>query len=319
MNPEVYPNAMPVFPGLGDISSPPEPPTASSSSPASTRTPETSVVSAGDLDNALQPIELALAAPTNNSIPEFEVVIMAEGAWNLARCNPAAANCPRTAIVHLECLEQKSKQDGTWTALEKYLEQVDWDASDLMSVVPLTSRTRDKMMAITQNFFHRALEVHRRGLNCCPKTRQSSIGGDFKFLVLPSVKILEHLLRSYIRSLSVYYPLIAAGCVDPNEMLQNNPASTLLVLLTIAQGAATIPIAEARYLSAGLIETCRISLFDMVEKDIELSTDPTTLRCALLFIVLGAWSGDKWLMDIAIRQRGMYMSVGVDSGRSALR
>ncbi len=327
MPPEVYPDPMPldkthadiqmpVFSGLDNIPSPSDAPGASSSSSRdSARTPDTSVMSRGDIGNALPPIELAMAAPTDNSIPDFEAVIMAETAWNLARCNPPPAagnwNCPRTAILHLECLEQKSKQDGTWIALEKYLEQLAWDPSDLTSVVPLTSRTRDKMLAITQSFLHKALEVHRRSLSTYDTQSGKSSSGDFNFLVLPSAKIIEDLLRSYIRSLAVYYPLVSAGCVDPNEMLQNNQASTLLVLLTIAQGAATIPIAEARYLSAGLTETCRISLFDIVEKDIELSTDPTTLRCALLFIVLGSWSGDKWLMDIAIRQRGMYMSVRI--------
>ncbi len=314
MNPDAYPNpiplgradfSIPVFPGLGDIPSP-EHLTASSSSRAPTRTPGSSIMSAGDLGNVLQTAELAMVAPTDNSIPEFEVMIVAEGAWNLARCNPPpAGNCPRTAIVHLESLERKSRQDETWAALEKYLERVDWGPSDLTTIAPLTSRTRDKILAITQSFLHKALDVHRKSLHSSRETSPS----DFNFLVLPSVKILEALLRSYIRSLSGYYALVAAGCVDPNEMLQDSPASTLLVLLTIAQGAATIPIAEARCLSAGLTETCRISLFDIVEKDVELSTDPTTLRCALLFIVLGAWSGDKWLMDIAMRQRGMYMSV----------
>ncbi|SPQ22250.1 763feecf-684d-45ed-b453-ca1c07042ab7 [Thermothielavioides terrestris] len=266
-------------------------------------------MSAGDLDHTLKPMELSPAAPMDNSIPEFEVVMVAEGAWNLARCNPGlSGNCPRTAIVHLECLEQKSKQEGTWSSLERYLERLDWDPSDLASVVPLTSRTRDKMLAITQSFLHKALEIHRGGVNGYPKSGYSS-PGDFNFIVLPSTKILEYFLRSYVRSLSVYYPLVTAGCVDPNEMLQNNQASTLLVLLMIAQGAAAMPIAEARYLSAGLTETCRISLFDIVEKDVELSSDPIALRCALLFIVLGAWSGDKWLMDIAMGQRGMYMSM----------
>lgn len=267
-------------------------------------------MSTSDFDNGVKPGELTLAAPTDSSIPEFEVVIAAEGAWNLARCNPPlyTSNCPRTAIVHLECLEQKSKQEGTWSSLEKYLEQVDWDATDLASVVPLTSRTRDKMLAITQSFLHKALEIHRGGINGYPKPGYAS-PGDFNFIVLPPSKILEYFLRSYVRSLSVYFPLVVAGCVDPNEMIQNNQASTLLVLLMIAQGAAAMPMAEARYLSAGLTETCRISLFDIVEKDVELSADPTALRCALLFIVLGAWSGDKWLMDIAMGQRGMYMSM----------
>ncbi|KAK3378561.1 hypothetical protein B0H63DRAFT_251071 [Podospora didyma] len=301
--------SMPAFTELSDISATSEPMTASSSR-GSIHTRGTSIMSSSDFENGIKPAELAMAAPTDSSIPEFEVVIAAEGAWNLARCNPPmyTGTCPRTAIVHLECLEQKSKQEGTWSSLEKYLEHTDWDASDLASVVPLTSRTRDKMLAITQSFLHKALEIHRGGINGYPKAGYAS-PGDFNFIVLPPSRILEYFLRSYVRSLSVYYPLVMAGCVDPNEMLQNNQASTLLVLLMIAQGAAAMPMAEARYLSAGLTETCRISLFDIVEKDVELSADPIALRCALLFIVLGAWSGDKWLMDIAMGQRGMYMSM----------
>jgi hypothetical protein len=316
---DVYPNAMPLargdmsmpaFPELSDVSTSSEPMTASSSR-GSIHTRGTSIMSASDFDNAMKPAELTMAAPTDNSIPEFEVVIAAEGAWNLARCNPPSytGTCPRTAIVHLECLEQKSKQEGTWRSLEQYLEQRVWDASDMASVVPLTSRTRDKMLAITQSFLHKSLEIHRGGINGGYSKAGYASPGDFNFIVLPPANILEYFLRSYVRSLSVYYPLVTAGCVDPNEMLQNNQASTLLVLLMIAQGAAAMPMAEARYLSAGLTETCRISLFDIVEKDVELSADPIALRCALLFIVLGAWSGDKWLMDIAMGQRAMYMSV----------
>jgi hypothetical protein len=89
----------------------------------------------------------------------------------------------------------------------------------------------------------------------------------------------------------------------------NNQASTLLVLLMIAQGATATPTAEARCLTAGLIETCRISLFDIIERDVELSADPVVLRCALLFTILGAWSGDKWHSDIVMGQRCMYLSV----------
>ncbi|KAK4152555.1 hypothetical protein C8A00DRAFT_44409 [Chaetomidium leptoderma] len=305
--------SMPIYSGLSTVSVPSEL-LAGSSPRGSIHTPGTSIMS-GEFDNASTPVEFAMAIPTANSIPEFEVVIAAEGAWNLARCNPPTftGNCPRTAIVHLECLEQKSKQEGTWSSLENYLQRANRDASDTTSVVPLTPDTRDRMLAITQSFLHKALEVHRGGHNGYPK-RGYSGHGDFNFIVLPPSRILEHFLRSYVRSLSVYYPLVAAGCVDPNEMLRNNQASTLLVLLMIAQGAAAMPLAEARYLSAGLIETCRISLFDIVEKHVELSADPTALRCALLFLVLGAWSGDKWLMDIAMGQRGMYISMLKHSG-----
>ncbi|CAK7202991.1 hypothetical protein SEUCBS139899_005718 [Sporothrix eucalyptigena] len=260
----------------------------------------------------------AMAPCCEGAIPEFEVVVASEAAWPLARCTPPiySGACPRTAIVHLECLEQKSKQEGTWTALEQFLDSHQPETSDAPQVVPLTSRSRDKMLAITQSFLHKALDIHRSGIIMYPK---NGLGGgaaspgaadfNFNFIVLPPSRILEYFLKSYVHSLAIYYPLIVGGVVDPNEMLDNNQASTLLVLLMIAQGAATVPMAEARYLSAGLSETCRISLFDIIEKNVELSADPTALRCALLFTLLGAWSGDKWQMDIAMGQRSMYLSM----------
>ncbi|KAK4191189.1 hypothetical protein QBC35DRAFT_23737 [Podospora australis] len=302
--------SMPAF-QVGDLEdiTASEPMTASSSR-NSIHTRGTSIISS-DFDMNLKRLDLAMA-PTDSSIPEHDVVLVAEGAWNLARCNPPtfSGNCPRTAIVHLECLERKSREEGTWSSLEKYLEQVDWDAPDLNTVEKLTPHTRDMMLAITQGYLQKALEIHRDGIPGCASTSGRKSPGGATIFVLPPAQILDYFLRSYVRSLSVYYPLVTASRVDPNEMLENgNQASTLLVLLMIAQGAAAMPMAEARYLSSGLTETCRISLFDIVEKDVQLSADPTVLRCALLFIVLGAWSGDKWLMDIAMGQRGMYISM----------
>lgn len=315
---DMYANQMPLvntplptsFTDLSEMSSGSEPMT-SSSSRGSIHTSSTSILSSGEYESMLKPTDPpATTTMMEGMMPEFDVVIAAESSWPLARCNPPifSGACPRTAIVHLECLEQKSKEDGTWTSLEKYLEQVDWDAADLASVIPMTPGTRDKMLAITQSFLHKALDIHRGGLNGFPKSGFPS-PGNFNFLVLPPNEMLEYFLRSYVRSLSSYFNLLIGGCVDPNEMLLNNQASTLLVLLMIAQGASAVPMAEARYLAAGLTETCRISLFDVIEKNVEFSADPVALRCALLFTILGAWSGDKWLMDIAMGQRGMYLAV----------
>lgn len=297
------------FTELSDVSSGSEPMT-STSSQGSIHTSSTSILSTGEYESMLKPIEPPPTMMIDGMIPEFEVVIAAESAWPLARCNPAiySASCPRTAIVHLECLEQRSKEESYWTSLEKYLDQADWDASDLAAVIPMTQRTRDKMLAITQSFLHKALDIHRGGLNGFQKTGYPS-PGNFNFIVLPPNKMLEYFLQSHVRNLSSYFNLVIASCVDPNEMLVNNQASTLLVLLMIAQGASAVPMAEARYLAAGLTETCRISLFDTIEKNVEFSADPVALRCALLFTILGAWSGDKWLMDIAMGQRGMYLSM----------
>ncbi|KAH9900319.1 hypothetical protein F4778DRAFT_741179 [Xylariomycetidae sp. FL2044] len=275
---------------------------------SSVHTRGTSITSSENPDSRPKPMEMILPKPDHATLAEFDVVIAAEAAWPLARCTPLvySASCPRTAIVHLECLKQKSEHEGTWSALTLHLEQVDWDAADLASVTPITSRTRDKMLAITQTFLHKALETHRGGVHGHTKQYPTI---ELACLVLPPSKILEYFLRSYVRSLSFFYSLVTTGCVDPNAMLRNNTAAALLVLLMIAQGAAAVPTAEARALSAGLIETCRISLFDIIEKDIEMSADPMALRCALLFTLLGSWSGDKWLMDIAMGQRGMYLSM----------
>lgn len=301
---------MPQFSDLSEISSTTDP-VAGSSTRGSIHTRGTSILSTGDFENPTKPIDLTMVAPTGSSIPEFEVVLASEAAWPLARCNPPifSGACPRTAIVHLECLELKSKQEGTWASLECYAGSAS-DSTDIPQVVGFSSRSRDRMLAITQGFLHKALEIHRGSQY---QKHNYSTPGEFNFIVLPPNKLLEYFLRSYVRSLSDYYSLVVGGIVDPNDMLHSNQASTLLVLLMIAQGAAAVPCAEARYLSARLTETCRISLFDIIEKNIELSADPTALRCALLFTLLGAWGGDKWQMDIAMGQRGMYLAVRLPS------
>ncbi|KAI1778019.1 hypothetical protein F4818DRAFT_282470 [Hypoxylon cercidicola] len=297
--------SVPTFPELSDISSNSE---QMSSSRGSVHTRSTSIMSTGDFESNTRPVDVTVDTPTGAAIPEFDVVLHSEAAWPLARCTTPAfsGSCPRTAIVHLECLE-RCRYETTWKPLDQSLNEVDWDATDMAPVVPIEPHTRDEMLAITQGFLHKALEIHRGGVN--NQNNNSAKTRSFGYFVLPSAKILEYFLRSYVRNLSFFYSLVMAGSVDPNEMLQNNQASALLVLLMIAQGASAVPTAEARALSVGLIETCRISLFDIIEKDIEMSADPTALRCALLLMLLGSWSGDKWLMDIAMGQRGMYLSM----------
>ncbi|KAB5554562.1 hypothetical protein GE09DRAFT_964709 [Coniochaeta sp. 2T2.1] len=239
-----------------------------------------------------------VASPSE--IREYEEVVKAEASWPLARCNKQvySGQCPRTAVTHLKFLERSSREDDTWTHLENYVrDHVNWQDEDLTAVEPFAAYTRDRLGAITQKFLHKALEIHG-----------TSTGKD-GYVVLPPSNIMEYFLMSYVRSLSVYYPLIASGRVNPNYMLGECHPSTLLILLMIAQGAAAMPVDAARHLSTALTETCRISLFDIIEKNVELSADPVTLRCALLCTLLASWSGDKWLMDIAMGQRGMYMSM----------
>lgn len=240
-------------------------------------------------DLASQFVEL-----TPGVIPELELVIASEEAWPLAKCNPRvfSGNCPRTAIVHLEALQDCSKLDGAWNSMNDMMAPTELNRplTGPLAITPITTTTRDKIVAFAQSFLLKAIMTHHTGRS------QANSSGPSKrnFFTLPPSNVLENLLRCSVRSLSGYYSLIHGTHLDPNELMLDNDTSTLLFLLMMAQGASTVPKAEARYLAAGLTETCRISLFDVIEKNVELSADPVVLKSAFLFTQLGAWGGDAW-------------------------
>jgi hypothetical protein len=269
---------------------------------SSSHTRTASMASALDFEQQFNIIDGAVASIQETIIPELDAAIATEAAWPLARCNPLvpSAACPRTAIMHLEALEEHSKHE-TWNRLAHNIATSEATNKGEISVLPLNASTRDRMLAITQSFLHRALETHRGGMKGWARAAE----GGFNFLVLPPSSVLEYFLRNSLRNVGLYYLLVQGGTLDPNHLMPNSQTSTLLLLLMIAHGA----ISEARILTAGLTEACRISLFHVIEKDVELSADPMILRCALLFITLGAWSGDAWHMNIAMGQRAMYLAV----------
>ena len=158
------------------------------------------------------------------------------------------------------------------------------------------------------------------------------------FILLPPARVLDQFLRTYAASSEVYYPVTPGGRLDPNAMLCSpetfDKASALLLLLMIAQGTTMLtsaphsqhqmnlgqldPVAhpwagsdpaDPRLLTGGLTETCRISLFDVVEANMTMAGNATVLTAASVFITQAAWSGDKWQMDIAMGQRGIYMAM----------
>ncbi|KAI1302075.1 hypothetical protein F5Y03DRAFT_217275 [Xylaria venustula] len=268
------------------------------SSAASTHTRSTSIISCPQDEPCV--CDANLANQSDGPALQPAHVIATDAGWPIARCNPViySRECQRTAIAHLESLERKSKRNNTWDATEVLLTTIE---PDLASVAKITPRTRDEILAVAQTYLHKALDIHRYGEHY---PRVGVVG----FLALPPARILEYFLRSYMRNLSFFYSLVSSGSVDPNEVIKSS-TGTLLVLLMIAQGASVVPSEDARTLSIGLIEICRISLFDIIEKNVQMCADSTAHRCSLLFTLLGAWSGDKWLMDIAMGQRGMYLSM----------
>lgn len=79
----------------------------------------------------------------------------------------------------------------------------------------------------------------------------------------------------------------------------NGKLQTILILLMIGLGATAIPTLGARHITGGLTEVCRLALSQINESDLGSSSDPIMSHCALLYLTLGIWSGDKYQMDVS--------------------
>jgi Fungal Zn(2)-Cys(6) binuclear cluster domain len=249
---------------------------------------------------------------------EISAVIAAQDGWNCFKSAPTipSSSCPKTAGLHLERLEQSLKNHEGWSSWRLAWEDTD-TSQDNLQVRPFQEASRDKLLAITQTFLHKALDIHREGNTGTPSGGGTPCSTSSNFVLLPPSRVLEYFLRSYGNSFERFFPITARGLLDANDQLlnaHNDKASSLLILMMIAQGAMAIPSLDARWLNGGLTEACRISLFDLIEKNISMASDHTVLHSALLFISLAAWSGDKWQMDIAMGQRGMYFAMLRHSG-----
>lgn len=257
------------------------------------------------------------SATITGDLPE---IIQAQDAWSAFKCTPIMPSsvCPKTAKKNLERLEDTLRNHEGWASWSPQWDE-DMSSGDHITVMQLHESTRDKLLAITQSFLHKALEIHQDGGNRNNDhgyLTPNSNAYCSNFVLLPPARVLEYFLRSYSNCFERYYPLTSRGTLDPNELMHcyNDRAASLLLLMMIAQGAMNITSTEARMLTGGLTEACRISLFDLIERNIIMSGDPIVLHSALLFIVQAAWSGDKWQMDIAMGQRGMYLAMLRHSG-----
>ncbi|OTA58848.1 hypothetical protein K449DRAFT_354050 [Hypoxylon sp. EC38] len=243
---------------------------------------------------------------------EHPAVLEGRDYWSSFRCNPKkdTINCPRTAGIFLENLSQMPRYDRLWSWFD-----LDFSGpafADKIISMPLLENTRDTLSAISQSFLQKALEVHKLD-PAAASVDAASPGSDVSrgFLVLPPAATLEYFLGEYMRLFEPFYRVVPGGILDANLLLSgaNSRAGTLLILLMIAQAASSDPTSEGRRLSAGLTEVCRISLFDLIEKDVSTCHHPSPVHSALLFVTQASWSGDKWLMDIGLGQRGIYIAM----------
>lgn len=281
--------------------------------------PSTNIKS-GLLDNGSPPFQdlhvprqrpgppgLSPSTISSSGLQEPDAVVAAHQSWPFFQCNrvepSSTLNPPKTAHIYLEGLSQTLRNQSTWQAWKGQINEKTLDIATERQILtePIVGYSREKLLAITQTFLHKALDIHKNDRSAREESPSSPDSSRDAFLMLPPPDVMQYFLRSYAVRYEPYYSSVPAGQLDPNALMQsaNSKAASLLILLMVASGASTTATAEARYIASGLTEACRISLFDLIEKDVMLSRDPLVLRSALLFICQAAWSGDKWHMDVS--------------------
>ena len=230
--------------------------------------------------------------------------------WPCFRCNPSSGEKvhPKTGRTFVEGLEHTLK---TYDTVQSSTSPLAGGAeihafNGGISVDQFSGRARDKLMVVTQAILHKAREVHgssvRDRLEAHQHPSPNSTTSFEVFSTLPPTNDLEHLLQAYANRFEPYYPSIPSRLLSPMDILESTQdrCSSLLLLLMLAQGAIATPTNEARNLTSGLTEACRISWLSLVEQDVSLSTNTTMLLSALMFMNSAAWSGNRWHMDVSM-------------------
>ncbi|KAF2437258.1 hypothetical protein P171DRAFT_492252 [Karstenula rhodostoma CBS 690.94] len=256
------------------------------------------------------------STPAQNSEHKPSVHSFSEENWPYFRCNPPnnqPAN-PRTGSTYLVRLEDTLNDQSVWTTTngaKTYLQSPNHKSH--LHIEPIQDGLRDKLMVISQGFLNRARDIHRstRKDQYLGEALPSPAAGFTGFFILPPPTVLDCFLHTYASRVEQYLPFFPAATLSASQLVISNDEnlSILLLLLMIAHGAMGSPLPEARHLANGLIETCRICMYDVIEKNVHMVSHPVMLRCALLYLNAAAWSGTKWHMTFAAAQIRMYLSM----------
>lgn len=259
------------------------------------------------------PTSYPSAPVTAGALQDNTAILAVQDGWPVFRCNPLneASVPPKTASAYLDGLESILKNASGWNAppspsINSFAGRINIEGID--------NSVREKLTYMTQNILLKARDAQGSSVSSTPRSRHSSrtsLSDENNFISLPTTSTLEHFVRSYTYRFEPYYPMIPAAHFSSSELMSasNQKASSVLLLLMIAQGTVGIPTTEARYMSSGLTEACRIALLDMIETEPAIARDPMVLRAIHLFTNIASWSGDKWHMDFATGQPGMYLQM----------
>ena len=222
--------------------------------------------------------------------------------WSAFRCHDfeTTSGCPKTAGSYIYNLAQVlSDQDSTadgWSAISEA------DERSRIDLDSISESTRDKILVFAQRLLHKALHIRRNRFTSKYSAELDELDVENEEIIfLPDLKALEHFIQIYLRCFEPTYPSVSSGILPINDLVRGRDAmpSVLLLLLMVALGSMKSYLPASQYLTDGLAEVCRIGLIDVLERNMDSQWDMYGLRSALLFVLLAAWSGDKWRMDVS--------------------
>ncbi len=147
----------------------------------------------------------------HRAIQEHDAVIAAQEGWPCFRCYPPvdSSSCPKTARMYLEGLDQTLKSQDTWNSWGTQRDDVDRALNGEISTEPFAGCTRDKLLASTQSFLHKALEIHRAE----PPEKHCNLDSDCaEFIILPPPNVLEYLFEHMSAVSNLIMPSFRVVC-----------------------------------------------------------------------------------------------------------
>lgn len=225
------------------------------------------------------------------------------------------APMPGRSVENLARLGDNFADSAPWSQVLPTWRQQHFCEQENFANVCLSETARERLLAIAQGFFRLALDSLNVSFN--PGSRH--LVADIKkyssssILLLPPTPILHLYLETFLSSFEPFYPLVSARSLDPNIIAADSheQVAVVLILLMVSYGAMRDPAVKARRLAIGLLETCRLTLLHLLDKDNINPRSAITTHCALLCTYQAAFSGDKWLMDSSPGLTHQYLIVSV--------
>ncbi|KAF2871556.1 hypothetical protein BDV95DRAFT_43370 [Massariosphaeria phaeospora] len=233
------------------------------------------------------------ALPTNFADPDLS------SQWSSFCCNPRIGDAPSSTFTSLTSLASLRLLDNPaiWS-LCSLPSDIAHGQNSPLAIFPsdfthCESFTRDRLLAVTQQIWRMSREKIVSSFSA-DRQQETTNAWMERIILLPPTEIIQQILQKYVTHESQRFHLLPAQEFPTSASLldtENKILSGIQTLSIIAQVTRSAPAAEARALSNGLAEVCRI-----VIQDAESAMHPEFLDASLSLLQLLQWSGDAWHM-----------------------